>query len=111
MLIMANFQAFPPAGPALPKDWQAQASAANAAFMANYQAKMDAAWRKPLTSTNSSLAQAARLTNQEPPAPPRRDARSDTRMDGTMRLVLENEMMELWRNDDGTTVQIMKKRK
>lgn len=108
---MANFQAFPPAGPALPKNWKEQASAANAAFMANYQAKMDEAWRKPLTSTNSSLAQAARLTNQEPPAPPRRDARSDARFDGAMRLVLENEMMELWRNDDGTTVQIMKRKK
>ena len=41
----------------------------------------------------------------------REDARSDARFDGAMRLVLEDERMQLWRNDDGTTVQIMKKRK
>lgn len=108
---MANFQAFPPAGRALPKDWQAQASAANAAFMANYQAKMDEAWRKPLTSTNSSLAQAARLTNQEPPAPPRRDARSDARFDGTMTLIKEDSFEQVWRDWTGAIVTIRKRRK
>ena len=60
------------------------------------------------------MAHGARLGNQPPApaAPPRRiDSRSDARFDGTMRLISENETMQLWRNDDGTTVQIMKRRK
>lgn len=110
---MASFQAFPPTGRTLPKGWEAEAARNAADAAANYEATVCQQWRQPLQG-DAGLMQSARLRQQPPsqqPAPPRRDARADTRMDGTMRLVLENEMMELWRNDDGTTVQIMKKRK
>ena len=111
---MAQFKGHPPAGRQLPRDWQAQAARNAAEAQAQYEATVCQQWRQPLQDHPLGIMKAARLHQQppsQPPALPRRDARADTRMDGTMRLVLENEMMELWRNDDGTTVQIMKKRK
>ena len=109
---MASFQAFPPTGRTLPKDWQAQAARNAAEAQAIFEATVGQAWRQPLTSQNSSMAQGARLSNHQPPAPPKRsDARSDTRMDSRMEFVWENDEMQLWRNANGTTVQIMKRKK
>ena len=110
---MANFQSQPPSGRQLPKDWQAQAARNAAEAQALYEATVCQQWRQPLQDHPLGIMKAARLQQQPPsqqPAP-RRDARSDARFDGPMRLVLEDERMQLWRNDDGTTVQIMKKRK
>ena len=111
---MKNGQGHPPAGRQLPRDWQAQAARNAAEAQALYEATVCQQWRQPLQDHPLGIMKAARLQQQPPsqqPAPPRRDARSDARFDGAMRLVLEDERMQLWRNDDGTTVQIMKKRK
>ena len=98
------------AGRQLPSNWAAVASANAIQADADYQHRIQNAWRG--NRDNETLIQSARLTNHQQPAPPKRnDARSDARFDGAMRLVLEDERMQLWRNDDGTTVQIMKKRK
>ena len=108
-----NFTAQPPAGRPLPSNWQAMAPLRGQQANQDYLHKLENAWRGPLTSQNSSMAHGARLGNQPPApaAPKRNDARSDARFDGTMRLISEDETMQLWRNDDGTTVQIMKRRK
>ena len=107
---MANFSAHGASGRALPSNWQSLAKSNAAQANADYQNRLENAWRG--NRDNETLIQSSRLAGHPQPAPPKRnDARSDARFDGAMRLVLEDERMQLWRNDDGTTVQIMKKRK
>ena len=107
-----NFTPQPPAGRQLPSNWRAIAPTIAADADAAYMHRLQNAWRG---RGNETLIQGAMLSNHQQPAPaapPRRiDSRSDARFDGTMRLISEDETMQLWRNDDGTTVQIMKRRK
>ena len=105
-----NFTSQPPAGRQLPGNWASLAKSNAAQADADYQHRISNAWRG--NRDNETLVQSARLAGHPQPAPPRRtDARSDARFDGTMRLISEDETMQLWRNGDGTTVQIMKRRK
>ena len=109
----SNFTGHGPAGQKLPSNWQAMASSRAQQADQDYQHKLQNAWRG--NRDNETLIHSARLAGHPQPAPaapPRRiDSRADARFDGTMRLISEDETMQLWRNDDGTTVQIMKRRK
>ena len=110
---MPNFRGDPPAGRQLPSNWAAIAQANAAQADAAYRHQIENAWRQP-SQGDAGLMQAARLRQQPPsqqPAPKRSDARSDTRMDSRMEFVWENDEMQLWRNANGTTVQIMKRKK
>jgi len=105
---MANFQAQPPAGRQLPGNWRAIAPTIAADADAAYMHRLQNAWRG---RGHETLIQGAMLSNHQQPAPPKRiDSLSDTRFDGHMRLISEDETMQLWRNNDGTTVQIMKRK-
>jgi len=109
---MANFQAFPPAGRALPRGWEAEAAKNAAEAKAHYEATVCQAWRQP-SQSHAGLMQAARLEQQSPApaAPPRRlDSRSDARFDAKMTLVSDNEDEQIWRDFNGATV-VIKKRK
>jgi hypothetical protein len=108
-----NFSVDPLAGRRLPNNWAAIASANAVQADADYQHRISNAWRGPLTSQNHSHAQAARLGNQPPApaAPPKRnDARSDARFDTKMTLVSDNEDEQIWRDFNGSTI-VIKKRK
>jgi hypothetical protein len=109
---MANFSAQPPAGRQLPRDWQAQAARNAAEAQAQYEATVCQQWRQPLQG-HAGLMQAARLQQQPPnqQLAPRRDARADTRMDGTMQLISEDDQQQVWRDWTGAIVTIRKKRK
>jgi hypothetical protein len=108
---MANFQAFPPAGRALPRGWEAEAAKNAAEAKAHYEATVCQAWRQPLQS-HAGLMQAARLEQQSPapPAPPRRDSRADTRMDGMMLLVKDDDLEQIWKDNTGRLVTIRKRK-
>ena len=108
-----NFTAQPPAGRPLPSNWQAMAPLRGRQADQDYLFALQNAWRGPLTSQNSSMAQGARLGNQPPApaAPPRRDSRSDARFDAKMTLVLDNEDEQVWRDFNGSTIVIKKRRK
>jgi len=106
---MANFQAFPPAGRSLPRGWEAEAAKNAAEAKANYEATVCQAWRQPLQS-HAGLMQAARLEQQSPAAPPRRDSRADARMDGMMQLVKDDDLEQIWKDDSGRLVTIKKRK-
>ena len=109
---MANFQAFPPAGRALPRGWEAEAAKNAAEAQARFEATVGEAWRQPSQAQPLGIMQAARIQRQQPPAPPRRiDSRSDARFDAKMTLVLDNEDEQVWRNFNGSTIVIKKRRK
>ena len=106
---MANFQSQPPSGRQLPNNWASLAKSNAAQADADYQHRTSNAWRG--NRDHETLIQSARLSGHPQPAPPRRiDSRSDARFDGTMRLISEDETMQLWRDFNGATV-VIKKRK
>jgi len=109
---MANFQAQPPAGRPLPSNWAAMAPLRGQQANQDYMHKLENAWRGPLTSQNSSMAHGARLGNQPPApaAPPRRDSRADTRMDGIMQLVKDDAFEQVWKDNTGRLVTIKKRK-
>jgi len=108
-----NFTAQPPAGRPLPSNWTSLASGRAQQADDAYLFAIENAWRGPLTSQNSSMAQGARLGNQPPApaAPPRRDSRADTRMDGMMLLVKDDDLEQVWKDNAGRLVTIKKRRK
>jgi len=106
---MANFQAFPPAGRSLPRGWEAEAAKNAAEAKAHYEATVCQAWRQPLQS-HAGLMQNARLEQQSPAAPPRRDSRADARMDGMMQLVKDDDLEQVWKDDSGRLVTIKKRK-
>lgn len=110
---MKNGQGHPPAGRQLPRDWQAQAARNAAEAQALYEATVCQQWRQPLQDHPLGIMKAARLQQQpasQQPAPPRRDARSDARFDGKLTLVSDNEEEQIWRDFNGSTI-VIKKRK
>jgi hypothetical protein len=54
--------------------------------------------------------QAARIQQQPPAAPPRRDSRADARMDGMMLLVKDDDLEQVWKDDSGRLVTIKKRK-
>jgi len=108
-----NFTAQPPAGRPLPSNWAALAPLRGQQANQDYLHKLENAWRGPLTSQNSSMAHGARLGNQPPApaAPKRNDARSDARFDAKMTLVSDDEDEQVWRDFNGSTIVIKKRRK
>ena len=106
-----NFSAQPPAGRQLPSNWRAMAPAIAADADADYLHRLQNAWRG---RGHETLIQGAMLSNHQqpaPPAPPRRiDSRSDARFDAKMVLVSDNEDEQTWRDFNGATV-VIKKRK
>ena len=106
---MAQFKGHPPAGKALPNNWQSIAKSNAAQASADYQYQLENAWRG--NRSNGTLIQSAQLTGHPQPAPPKRnDARADTRMDGKLTLVSDNEDERIWRDFNGSTI-VIKKRK
>jgi len=106
-----NFSAQPPAGRQMPSNWASMAPLRAQQADDAYRFAIENAWRQPLQS-HAGLMQAARLEQQSPAAPPRRnDARSDTRTDSTMYLIRDDELEQLWKDANGTIVTIKKKRK
>jgi hypothetical protein len=106
---MANFQAQPPAGRQLPGNWRAIASTNAAQADADYQHRISNAWRG--NRDNETLIQSARLSNHPQPAPPRRiDSRSDARFDGTMLLVKDDDLEQIWKDNTGRLVTIKKRK-
>jgi len=106
-----NFQSQPPAGRPLPSNWAALAPAIAASADDAYMNQLTNAWRQPMQK-HAGLMQNARLEHISPvPAPPKRnDARSDARFDTKMTLVLDNEDEQIWRDFNGSTI-VIKKRK
>ena len=106
-----NFTSQPPAGRQLPSNWRAIAPAIAADADAAYMHRLQNAWRG---RGHETLIQGAMLSNHQqpaPPAPPRRiDSRSDARFDAKMTLVSDNEDEQIWRDFNGATV-VIKKRK
>ena len=106
-----NFSAQPPAGRPLPDNWRAMAPGRAQQANSDYQHKLENNWRG--NRDNEVLIQSARLTGHPqpaPPAPPRSDSRSDARFDAKMTLVSDNEDEQIWRDFNGATV-VIKKRK
>ena len=109
---MPNFKGNPPAGRPLPSNWQSLAQANAAQADADYRHQIENAWRQPMQG-DAGLMQAARLRQQPPsqqPAPKRSEARSDTRMDGVMTLIKDDSFEQVWRDSNGSTI-VIKKRK
>ena len=107
---MANFSAHGPSGKALPNNWQSLAKSNAAQANADYQNRLENAWRG--NRDNETLIQSARLAGHPAPAPPKRnDARADTRMDGMMTLIKEDSFEQVWRDTTGAIVTIRKQRK
>lgn len=109
---MPNFKGNPPAGRPLPSNWAAIARANAAQADAAYRHQIENAWRQPMQG-DAGLMQAARLRQQPPsqqPAPKRNDARFDTRMDGMMTLIRDDDFEQVWKDPTGAIV-IIKKRK
>ena len=106
---MAQFKGHPPAGKALPNDWQTQAKSNAAQADAAYLYQLQNAWRG--NRDNETLIQGARLTNHPQPAPKRNDARSDARFDGMMTLIRDDGFEQVWRDSNGAIVTIRKQRK
>ena len=110
---MAQFKGHPPAGRQLPSNWATVAQANAAQADADYQHRLENAWRQPLQG-DAGLMQSARLRQQPPsqqPAPKRSDSRSDTRMDGMMTLIRDDGFEQVWRDSNGAIVTIRKQRK
>ena len=107
---MANFQAFPPAGRALPRGWEAEAAKNAAEAQARFEATVGRAWRQPSQAQPLGIMQAARIQQQQPPAPPRRDSRADARMDGMMLLVKDDDLEQVWKDNSGRLVTIKKRK-
>ena len=106
---MANFQSQPMAGRQLPSNWAAVASANAIQADADYQHRIQNAWRG--NRDNETLIQSSRLAGHPQPAPPKRnDARSDARFDGTMTLIRDDADEQVWRDFNGSTI-VIKKRK
>jgi hypothetical protein len=106
---MANFSAHGPSGRALPNNWQSLAKSNAAQANADYQHRLENAWRG--NRDNETLIQSARLTNHPQPAPPKRnDARSDARFDGMMQLVKDDELEQVWKDNTGRLVTIKKRK-
>ena len=106
---MANFSAHGPSGKALPNNWQSLTKSNAAQANADYQHRLENAWRG--NRDNETLVQGARLAGHPQPAPPKRnDARSDARFDGKLTLVSDNEEEQVWRDFNGSTI-VIKKRK
>ena len=106
-----NFTAQPPAGRPLPSNWASMASSRAQQADQDYQHRISNAWRG--NRDHETLIQAARLSNHPQPAPAapkRNDARSDARFDTKMTLVLDNEDEQIWRDFNGSTI-VIKKRK
>ena len=106
---MAQFKGQPPAGRPLPNDWQTQAKSNAMQADAAYLYQLQNAWRG--NRDNETLIQSSRLAGHPQPAPPKRnDARSDARFDGKMTLVSDNADEQIWRDFNGSTI-VIKKRK
>ena len=107
---MANFQAFPPAGRSLPRGWEAEAAKNAAEAQARFESSVCQAWRRPSQAQPLGIMQAARIQQQPPAAPPRRDSRADARMDGMMLLVKDDDLEQVWKDDTGRLVTIKKRK-
>ena len=93
----------------MPSNWASMAPLRAQQADDAYRFAIENAWRQPLQK-HAGLMQNARL-EQQPPAPPRRnDSRSDARFDAKMALVSDNEDEQIWRDFNGATV-VIKKRK
>ena len=62
---MAQFQAYPPAGQPLPKDWKRNAPAIGAAADRAYMERLQNAWRGN-GNPDPNVARSCRLTSTEP---------------------------------------------
>lgn len=106
---MANFSAHGPSGKALPNNWQSLAKSNAAQANADYQHRLENAWRG--NRDNETLIQSARLAGHPQPAPPKRnDARSDTRTDSTMTLIRDDSFEQIWQDSTGAIVKIKKRK-
>ena len=106
---MAQFKGQPPAGRPLPNDWQTQAKSNAAQADAAYLHQLQNAWRG--NRDNETLVQSARLAGHPQPAPPKRnDARSDARFDGTMTLIRDDSLEQIWQDSTGAIVKIKKRK-
>ena len=106
---MAQFKGHPPAGKALPNNWQSIAKSNAAQASADYQYQLENAWRG--NRSNETLIQSAQLTGHPQPAPPKRnDARADTRFDSTMTLIKDDRFEQIWEDSTGAIVKIKKRK-
>jgi len=94
----------------MPSNWASMAPLRAQQADDAYRFAIENAWRQPLQN-HAGLMQNARLEQQSPAAPPRRDSRADARMDGVMQLVKDDDFEQLWKDANGTIVTIKKKRK
>ena len=98
---MANISVHAHQGRQLPSNWKAEAPSNARAAEADYLARMEAAWRGPLSGSREGItARDARLTND---STSRADSgpQSSVRLDGAMKLVAHKGEWEIWR--DSTT--------
>ena len=106
---MANFSAHGASGKALPNNWQSLAKSNAAQANADYQNRLENAWRG--NRDNETLIQSSRLAGHPQPAPLKRnDARSDTRMDGMMQLIKDDAFEQIWKDNTGRLVTIKKRK-
>ena len=107
----SNFTGHGPAGQKLPSNWQAMASSRAQQADQDYLFALQNAWRG--NRDHETLIQSARLAGHPQPAPaapPRRDSRADTRMDGIMQLVKEDAFEQVWKDNTGRLVTIKKRK-
>ena len=93
----------------MPSNWASMAPLRAQQADDAYRFAIENAWRQPLQS-HAGLMQNARLEQQSPAAPPRRDSRADARMDGMMQLVKDDDLEQIWKDDSGRLVTIKKRK-
>jgi hypothetical protein len=102
---MVNISVNAHQGRPLPLDWRSQAPAKAREAEADYLARMETEWRRPLNGSREGIiARDARLTND---SASRADCgpEATVRMDGRMQLVGHQEEWEIWKDSvSGATV-------